>query len=318
MSLHSSLLEMALGNPEASKYNLVMDNDVVRICAEMAYNDVLMESFLEQNILDEGAFDTFKEKIKGIFDAVIGFIKSIWNKVVGFIKDLVRKIKGEKNSSSSSGSSSGGGSSKSSGEKSEKKEEPKVIFHDWDKISSSLDKIEDFPQLDDFLEEMMGADIKKFKNDKQLESWKADVEKKWNAPVFHGHNVSEIDKAMKEIYEELVSKNEISSPLSAKVLQKCLDKAVNDLEGVDDANKEFSSEIKEAEQMAKKCTIEDIAKSTGEKYSDKEAALMMDAVKYSANKMKDMSKNMAKFFITGKHILLDTIKNIKKEMKYAK
>ena len=70
-----------------------MDNNYIQLCAEMAYNDVLIESYFEEDILTEANNINFKDKVKKFFEGIIIFIKNLFNKVITFLKDCVKKIK---------------------------------------------------------------------------------------------------------------------------------------------------------------------------------------------------------------------------------
>ena len=76
-----------------------MDKQYIQLCAEMAYNEVIMESVLNENseVLSEVSaaelFNIAKEKISKIGESFLTAIKTLANKILGFIRDLLNKIK---------------------------------------------------------------------------------------------------------------------------------------------------------------------------------------------------------------------------------
>lgn len=70
-----------------------MDN-YIKLCAEMAYNDVLMESYFEEDLsLNEAENNSIIENLKKAWKAVIEFCKNVWKKVSGFIKEKIDVLK---------------------------------------------------------------------------------------------------------------------------------------------------------------------------------------------------------------------------------
>jgi len=70
-----------------------MDN-YIKLCAEMAYNDSLMESYFEEeNLLEVDNKEGFKEKVKKFFEGIKNFIKNLFNKVITFVIDTIGKVK---------------------------------------------------------------------------------------------------------------------------------------------------------------------------------------------------------------------------------
>ena len=69
-----------------------MDRDYIELCAEMAYNEVIIMESLNENygILQEGAII---DKIKSIASAILTAIKKFFSKVFDFFTDLINKIK---------------------------------------------------------------------------------------------------------------------------------------------------------------------------------------------------------------------------------
>lgn len=69
-----------------------MDRDYIKLCAEMAYNDVLIEATLseEYDILNEGAII---DKVKKLFESFITFIKRLWDKFIAFFNQKVKEFK---------------------------------------------------------------------------------------------------------------------------------------------------------------------------------------------------------------------------------
>ena len=60
-----------------------MDNNYIQLCAEIAYNDSLLESFFEENaLLEADNKGGFKEKIKKFFEGIKIFIKNLFNKLI--------------------------------------------------------------------------------------------------------------------------------------------------------------------------------------------------------------------------------------------
>ena len=69
-----------------------MDN-YIKLCAEMAYNDVLIESYFEEELsLNEADKGSFVEKVKKFFAGIKAFIQNLFGKVIQFFKDCIKKI----------------------------------------------------------------------------------------------------------------------------------------------------------------------------------------------------------------------------------
>lgn len=67
-----------------------MDREYIQLCAEMAYNDTIVESMLNEEVLQEGAIT---EKIKKLASGFINAIKTLFGKVFEFLTGLINKIK---------------------------------------------------------------------------------------------------------------------------------------------------------------------------------------------------------------------------------
>lgn len=67
-----------------------MDRDYIQLCAEMAYNDVIITEALKEEYLIEGEFI---DKIKSFFDKIKSFLIRIYNKVHDFIINKIKELK---------------------------------------------------------------------------------------------------------------------------------------------------------------------------------------------------------------------------------
>ena len=71
-----------------------MDNNYIQLCAEMAYNEVLMEAvFEDENLLEADNKGGFKEKVKALASKCIAFIKSLIEKIKSIFASFGEKIK---------------------------------------------------------------------------------------------------------------------------------------------------------------------------------------------------------------------------------
>ena len=73
-----------------------MDRDYIKLCAEMAYNEVIIEAVLNEEVLQEDA-SSIKEKIRKLINGFITFCKSIKNKIINFIKNKILHFKNKEN-----------------------------------------------------------------------------------------------------------------------------------------------------------------------------------------------------------------------------
>lgn len=70
-----------------------MDNSYIKLCAEIAYNDVIIESVLNEednSILNEGVTI---DKIKGFFEKIKNFLINIYKKISDFISNKIKELK---------------------------------------------------------------------------------------------------------------------------------------------------------------------------------------------------------------------------------
>lgn len=66
-----------------------MDKEYIKLCAELAYNDVIIESVLLEDSDDNSILD----KIKSFFEMIKKVISSVANKIQTFIMDKVKEFK---------------------------------------------------------------------------------------------------------------------------------------------------------------------------------------------------------------------------------
>ena len=76
---------------------LEFDRGYVQLCAEIAYNEVMMESYFneadeENNSNDKNKKEGLGKRIAGLFKTIAGFIKKLWNKVITFITEKFAEI----------------------------------------------------------------------------------------------------------------------------------------------------------------------------------------------------------------------------------
>lgn len=71
-----------------------MNKEYLQLCAEMAYNETVFESYLEsESLLEADNKTSFKEKVMKFFETIKTFIKKIFNKVIEFLQNAVQKVK---------------------------------------------------------------------------------------------------------------------------------------------------------------------------------------------------------------------------------
>ena len=72
-----------------------MDRDYIKLCAEMAYNEVIFEATLseEYDMLNEGVIENLFEKFKSVISKIKTFITQTMNKIINFILSKVKELK---------------------------------------------------------------------------------------------------------------------------------------------------------------------------------------------------------------------------------